>query len=141
MADSRSASVPADRARGAARSGAAVLGAGTRVRGRVTGSGDLTVLGSVEGEVHLRGALDIAEGGRVVSDVDADSLRVAGSLEGNASVSGDVTILAGARVKGDVRGASVMLDEGAELDGRLDSDFRLPRELEESDEDGPTVRR
>ena len=139
MADSRSASVPQKGSAG--RSGAAVLGAGTRVRGRVTGSGDLTVLGSVEGEVRLRGALDIAEGGRVVSDVDADSLRVAGSLEGNASVSGEVTILAGARVKGDVRGASVTLDEGADYDGRLDSDFRLPRELEEGDDDGPTVRR
>jgi len=121
----------------------AVIGAGTRVRGRVTGDGDVTVLGRVEGEVHLRGALFVGEGGHVQSDVDADTLRVAGTLEGNATVSGDVTILSGARVRGDVRGGSIVLQEGGELDGRMDSEFALPRELgaADDDDDGPTVRR
>jgi cytoskeletal protein CcmA (bactofilin family) len=113
----------------AAHSTPAVIGAGTRVRGRLTGDGDVTVLGHVEGEVRLRGELFIAAGGHVVSDIDADALRVAGALEGDVAVTGDVTILAGAKVRGDVRGASVTLDEGGELDGRLDCEFSLPREL------------
>jgi cytoskeletal protein CcmA (bactofilin family) len=122
----------------------AVIAAGTRVRGRVHGTGDLTVRGDVEGELHLRGELVIAEGGRVVSDVDADALRVSGELEGNVRVAGDVSILAGAKVRGDVQGASVSLEEGADLDGRLDSEFTLPRELltgAGSGEDGPRARR
>jgi len=142
MAQTRS---PSPAMRRAADPSEAVLGAGTRVRGRVTGEGDLTVLGQLEGEVHLRGELFIGEGGQVVSDIDADALRVAGSLEGDVNVAGDVTILAGARVRGDVRGASVSLEEGADLTGRLDCEFSLPRELAGSgandDEDGPTVRR
>jgi cytoskeletal protein CcmA (bactofilin family) len=129
----------------AAHSSEAVLGAGTRVRGRITGEGDLTILGHVEGEVHLRGELFIAEGGKVVSNVEATTLRVAGELEGDVNVSGEVAILAGAKVRGDVRGASFSLEEGADLDGRLDSEFSLPRELsgsaDSADADGPTVRR
>jgi cytoskeletal protein CcmA (bactofilin family) len=107
----------------------ATIGAGTRVRGRVTGDGDVTIEGRVEGEVNLRGELVIAEGGAVVSDVEAESLRVEGSLEGDANIRGDVVILAGAKVRGDLRGASITLDLGADLDGRLDSEFTLPREL------------
>ena len=140
MAQTRSPS-PANRPGRTA--GEAVIGAGTRIRGRVTGEGDITVAGRVEGEVHLRGELFVAEGGQVVSDIDADALRVAGDVEGNIQVTGDVTILAGARVRGDVRSASMSLDEGASFDGRLDSDVRLPRELLLADEDeaGATIRR
>ncbi len=119
-----------------------VITAGTRIRGRVNGTGDLTVRGDVEGELHLRGQLVIAEGGRVVSDIDADGLRVSGELEGNVRVSGDVMIHAGAKVRGDLAGASVTLEEGADLDGRLDSDFTLPRELTGESHDGaPAARR
>jgi cytoskeletal protein CcmA (bactofilin family) len=120
----------------------AIIGAGTRVRGRVTGEGDVTVLGRLEGEVHLRGSLFIGEGGHVQSDVDAEAVRVAGVVEGNVSASGDLTILSGARVRGDIRGASIALHEGGELDGRIDCEFVLPRELSSpDDEDEPTVRR
>lgn len=128
----------------AAHSTQAVLGAGTRVRGRITGDGDLAVHGHVEGEVHLRGELFIAEGASVVSNIEASALRVAGALDGDVNVTGEVALLAGARVRGDLRGASVSLEEGAELDGRLDCEFTLPVELSGGgldDSDGPTVRR
>jgi cytoskeletal protein CcmA (bactofilin family) len=108
----------------------AVLGAGTRVRGRVTGDGDLSIEGHVEGEVHLRGELSIEEGARVVSDIDAGALRVAGTLEGDVSVTGSITIVSGARVHGDLHGSSISVEEGAQLDGSLDSDFTLPGVLE-----------
>lgn len=116
----------------ALRSGPAVIGAGTRIRGRVTGDGDVTVLGQIEGELRVRGELFIGEGGRVVSDIDASALRIAGSLEGDVSVTGDVTILAGAKVRGDLHGARISVEEGADLDGRLDSEFDLPGELDEA---------
>jgi cytoskeletal protein CcmA (bactofilin family) len=108
----------------------AVIGAGTRVRGRVAGEGDLTIEGHVEGELSVKGELFIAAGGKVVSDIDASELRVAGSLEGDVAVTGEVTILAGARVKGDLHGSSISLEEGAELSGSLDCEFSLPSELE-----------
>jgi cytoskeletal protein CcmA (bactofilin family) len=121
----------------------AVIAATTRIRGRVTGDGDVTVHGHIEGEVRIHGELTIGETGRVVSDVEADSLRISGSVQGDVTATGDVAILAGAKVSGNVRGASVTLDEGAELDGRLDADFTLPRELlaGAQDDDGPTQHR
>jgi cytoskeletal protein CcmA (bactofilin family) len=115
---------------GAARE--ATIGGSTRVRGKITGEGNLLVEGSVEGEIAVRGNLTIAEGGSVVSDVEAHAISIAGALEGDVNASGNVHITAGARVRGDVKGAQVAIDEGAQFAGRLDCDFQLPAELEQA---------
>jgi cytoskeletal protein CcmA (bactofilin family) len=110
--------------------GEARIGGGTRVRGRVSGDGNLVIEGHVEGEIAVRGDLLIDQGGSVVSDIDAQAVVVAGSLEGDVSATGTVAVRAGARVRGDLRGSEVTLEEGAEFTGRLDCEFDLPAELE-----------
>jgi cytoskeletal protein CcmA (bactofilin family) len=106
------------------------IGSGARIRGRIQGDGDLTIEGTVEGEIAVRGALTIAEGASVTSDVEAQEVTIAGALEGNVNASGQVRVAVGARVHGDLRGKSVAIDEGAEYAGRLDCEFDLPPELE-----------
>ena len=107
----------------------AVIGRTTRVRGRVSGDGDLIIEGNVEGDIAVRGDLTIAEGGRATSSIEADAVTVRGELEGDVRARGIVRIEAGARVRGDVQGESVALEEGAEFVGRLDASFELPAEL------------
>jgi cytoskeletal protein CcmA (bactofilin family) len=110
--------------------GGARIGRGTRIRGRIAGEGDLTVEGAVEGDIALRGALVVAEGADVTSDVEATDVTVSGRLEGTVNASGQVRVLAGAKVKGDLSGTSgVSIEEGAEYAGRLDCEFDLPPEL------------
>jgi cytoskeletal protein CcmA (bactofilin family) len=106
------------------------IGGGTRVRGRLTGEGDVVIEGQLEGEISVRGDLTIESGGAVTSDVDAHGVTISGSLEGDVSATGVVAIRSGARVKGDLRGAEITLEEGAEFAGRVDSEFTLPPELE-----------
>lgn len=110
-------------------SGEAVIGPGTRVRGRITGDGDLVIEGTVEGDVSVRGDLVVAQGGRATSTVEAQSVTLRGELDGDVRATGMVRIEAGARVRGDVQGESVALEEGAEFVGRLDASFELPAEL------------
>ncbi|MBX3190668.1 MAG: polymer-forming cytoskeletal protein [Labilithrix sp.] len=109
--------------------GEAVIGRTTRVRGRVSGDGDLVVEGNVEGDISVGGDLTIAEGGRATSTVEAQAVTLRGELEGDVIARGVVHIETGARVRGDVKGESVAIDEGAEFVGRLDADFELPPEL------------
>lgn len=117
----------------ASRSGSpAVLGASVRVRGRVAGEGDLTILGRVDGAVGVRGRLVVGEGGEVTADeVTADEATIAGAIEGNVVCSGPVHLAASAKVKGDLKGSSISLEEGAEFAGRIDAEFELPAELSE----------
>jgi cytoskeletal protein CcmA (bactofilin family) len=91
----------------------AVIGRSTRVRGRVTGEGDLRIEGHVEGDVSVRGALTIA-----------------GELEGDVKAGdGTVHLEAGAKVRGDIEGEGVSMEEGAEYVGNLNAEFDLPAEL------------
>src|SRR6476661_3625374 len=104
----------------------AVLGRGTRVKGRVTGDGDLRVEGAIEGDVALRGHLTVSEGANIAADVQATSVVVEGAISGDINASDVVSIRASAEVSGDIKGASISIDEGATVSGRLDADFELP---------------
>lgn len=106
-----------------------VLGRGARVRGRVSGEGDLRVEGQIEGDVTLSGELSIDEGASITGDIDAAAVTIAGALQGNVASRGAVTISAGARVEGNMGGAEVSLEEGASFVGRIEAEFDLPAEL------------
>ena len=90
-----------------------MIGRSTRVRGRVTGEGDLRVEGQVEGDVSVKGALTIS--GELEGDIRAEG--------------GTVHLEAGSKVRGDITGESVSMDEGAEYVGNLNAEFELPAEL------------
>jgi cytoskeletal protein CcmA (bactofilin family) len=120
----------ANRSRATIQSGEpARIGGGTRVRGRISGEGDLTVDGSVEGNIRLSGDLTISDEGTATSDVEAHNVSVGGNLEGDVEASGNVRFGAGSRVRGNVRGAAIVIDDGARFAGRVDCEFEMPAEL------------
>src|ERR1700722_1982046 len=102
------------------------IGSGARIRGRVTGDGNLVVAGEVEGDILIQGDVTIADGATCSSNIEGREVPVAGSLAGDVSASGAVTIGATARYRGNVRGTAVAIEDGAAFDGRIDCDFDLP---------------
>lgn len=114
---------------GSTQNGGAVLGPGARVRGRVSGDGDLRVEGSIEGDVVVTGDLAIGSAGAVRGDIDANAVTIGGSLTGDVAARGAVVIRAGAKVVGNMGGAEVSLEEGAKFSGRIEAEFELPTEL------------
>lgn len=117
------------RASSTSHGGAAVLGKGTHLRGRIAGDGDLRVEGVISGDVALKGHLTVDNGAEIVADVQARSVVVEGAIEGDISAQEAVAIRAGARVSGAIRGSSISIEEGANVSGRIDADFELPPEL------------
>ena len=105
------------------------ISAGTRIRGRVTGDGDLVVAGTIEGDIHVRGDVTIADGASCASNVEGHGVTVAGALTGDVSASGSVTIGSSARLRGNVSGSAVAIEDGASFAGRIDCDFELPEGL------------
>jgi cytoskeletal protein CcmA (bactofilin family) len=112
-----------------------------KVRGRVSGEGDLRIEGQIEGDVRVSGALSIDARGSVHGNTAARSVEVEGSLTGDVSAVGSVHVRAGARVTGNITGAEIALDESAAFVGRIDADFELPDGLEGVSAAPPGVRR
>jgi cytoskeletal protein CcmA (bactofilin family) len=117
------------------------IGPSVRVRGRVSGEGDLRVEGSVDGDVRVTGALAIDARGTVLGNTAARSVEVEGTLTGDISAVGTVHIRGGARVTGNVTGAEIALDETAAFVGRIEADFELPDDLEGASAAPQAVRR
>jgi cytoskeletal protein CcmA (bactofilin family) len=117
------------RASSASQGNTAVLGKGTRLRGRIGGEGDLRVEGSIAGEVAVKGQLVLASGGEIVADVQAGSVVIEGSLEGDITATDAVAIRASARVSGALKGSSISIEEGASVSGRIEAEFEMPPEL------------
>jgi cytoskeletal protein CcmA (bactofilin family) len=107
-------------------SDANVLGRSVRIRGRVTGDGDLRLEGDVDGDVKIGGALEIGDAATLNGNVTANSVLVDGSLTGDVEATGPVHIRAGARVSGNMTGSEIALEEGAAFSGRIDASFELP---------------
>lgn len=109
---------------------AAVLGQGVRIRGRISGEGDLSILGHVEGDVVVRGDLTIGEHAHIESEVlEAEAVTIAGEVKGDVTASGPVRLGATARVNGDLKGSEISIEEGAQFAGRIEADFELPASL------------
>ena len=81
----------------------ATIGRSARVRGRISGDGDLLVEGVVEGDIALGGDLTVADGGSVQT-VEARTVTVRGEVSCDIRASGEVHIETGSRVRGDVQG-------------------------------------
>lgn len=109
-----------------AASDANVLGRSVRIRGRVSGDGDLRVEGEVEGDVKIGGALEVGDAATVAGNVVANSVLIEGALTGDVDAQGPVHIRSGARVAGNMSGSEVALEEGASFSGRIDAIFELP---------------
>lgn len=108
----------------------AILSLGTVVRGRITGEGDLRVLGTIEGDITLRGSLLVGEGGRVLAGtVEATDVSVEGEIAGEIAASGEIVVHAAGTVRGRLRGASIRIHEGATVAAEIESDFELPEAL------------
>lgn len=103
-----------------------VLGQGLKVRGRLTGDGDLRIEGEIEGDVKLSGDLELSSKGLIAGNVSAKSVTIEGALTGDVDAETAVAIRAGARVSGNMSGTEISLEEGATFSGRIEADFELP---------------
>ncbi len=110
---------------------ASTLGRGVGIKGRVTGDGDLTIEGKLEGELSIGGALHVTDEAQVRARVEASAVLVEGLLEGDISAAGPVKAAAGAKLKGTITAESFAMDDGADVSAEIVAEFELPPELME----------
>lgn len=99
-----------------------VLPSSVVLRGDIRGTGDLVVLGAIEGDVVISGTLVVEEGGRVRGDVHAQAISVRGAVMGDLAASGRLSVDPSGVVVGDLFAPSVDVAVGARVVGELNVD-------------------
>ncbi len=99
-----------------------VLQQGTRIVGRIQGSGDLEIHGFVEGDVDIEGELVVGEEARSKSTLRAPRVVVRGAVAGDVQATDSIVLEAGARVVGDLAAPRVGIRPGALVRGRISTD-------------------
>jgi cytoskeletal protein CcmA (bactofilin family) len=98
-----------------------IIGKTTRIRGRVTGEGDLEVQGLVDGEIAVGGDVTVDASGMVGAGVHGRRLVVRGAVKGDLVGDESILLEEGARVVGDVRAPRVVIGPGALVRGFVDT--------------------
>ena len=115
---------PAASAPSAARGGACLIGPKTVIKGDVTGDEDVTVEGTIEGQVRISRDLRVAPGGTVRATVEAQSVVVSGEVVGDCAALQRVEIQSSGRLTGNIRAPRIVIAEGAVFKGNSDMSVR-----------------
>ena len=96
-----------------------IIPAGMTLRGKIEGSEGLTIAGTVDGEVHLRGTLHLLESGCLRGRASVWEALIAGRVEAIVMASDRAEILSTARVEGEIRARRLTMVEGALVNGSM----------------------
>lgn len=91
------------------------------VQGRLRGKADLAIEGGLDGEIDLDGALVVSAGASVTGPVRATTVEIAGEVVGDVHGRREVVVRTSGRIQGDVKSACLVLDDGAMLDGMVET--------------------
>lgn len=96
-----------------------MIGAASTIRGNVRGTGNLEVLGRVDGNIQVLGEVVLAEGCHVEGSVRATQLTVQGRVDGDLFGEQALQVQARAVITGELFSPRLSIEAGAELDGKV----------------------
>ena len=95
------------------------LGQKLKIKGTVSGDGNVIILGQLEGKFDLKGELTIAEPASVLGEVKAGLISVKGRAEGTVVAHDKLHLEPSAKITGKVHAKTISMLEGAQLDGEM----------------------
>lgn len=101
------------------------LAAGTLLRGRLIGQGDVSVSGHVMGDIELGGALTVTTLGIVQCEsLSAASVVVDGLLEAEVHA-GSIEVREGGTIRGRIVSGALVIHPGANVTAQIDMQFDI----------------
>lgn len=101
-----------------------MISEGTKVKGTINSQNDVRIAGKINGEVISKGKLIVTSSGEIEGDIKVADSDIAGKVEGTIKVSGKLNLRQTAIVNGDVFTKTLVVEEGAQINGacRMGSD-------------------
>lgn len=97
----------------------ALLGRGSRFKGKLTFDGTVVIEGEFIGDIESEGHLEVGKDAKVDGTIKVKSAIISGEVGGTISTSGELELKASARVTGDLEVESLVVERGATFDGSV----------------------
>lgn len=95
------------------------IGPSVKLEGTFTGEGDMVVEGMLVGTIATKGDIRVGTNALIEADITATNATIAGKVKGNVTVHAALKLLATAHVGGDIKAASLSVESGAVINGKL----------------------
>ena len=103
----------------------AQIGRRFRIKGTVTADEPLTIAGTVDGKIEMKGhPLTITPDGTVNADVSADTILIDGEANGSLTAGARIVVRNTAIITGEIHAPVLSVAEGAQIRGRVDAGSR-----------------
>ncbi len=97
----------------------AFIDQGSEFEGKLTFRDTVRIDGKFRGEITSENTLVIGDTGEIEATVRSNNVVVSGTVVGNIFAAQKLTLHKSARVEGDVEAATVVMEEGAHMNGRI----------------------
>ncbi len=95
-----------------------ILSSGVKIEGRIYSDGNMRIDGIVNGDVTVNGNLTLGDDSEIKGEIKARNITASGKIDGTVSVSEKFILESGAMLKGDLRAKVLVIEEGAQFDGK-----------------------
>ena len=97
-----------------------VLNSDVEIKGNIKFSGELSLDGKLEGEIHTDGTLQLGDGAVINGNINAQSVVVRGKVHGNINAREKIEIKSKAELFGDIRASKLVIEEGVTYVGKTE---------------------
>jgi cytoskeletal protein CcmA (bactofilin family) len=99
-----------------------IIGPNITIKGDLTFSGKMHLLGSVEGSIVStteNDTLIISDTGRITGSLKTGNLNIDGAVEGDITVTGKMEVNSKARINGNIFYVNIEMETGSQVNGKL----------------------
>jgi len=105
----------------------AQIGPSIHIKGEVFANEPLTIAGHVTGSIDVTGhPVIVTDSGCISADIVAHTIVVGGNVQGKLLADGRIVVSKTAKIDGDLSAPAVSMDDGAQVQGRLEIAGRRP---------------
>jgi cytoskeletal protein CcmA (bactofilin family) len=99
----------------------AIIGQSIHIKGELTGNEDLTIDGTVEGNIELKeNNLTIGPNGNIKADINAKTVTIVGEAQGNVTAVEKVEIRETGKLRGNITAPRGVIADGAFFKGSVE---------------------
>ena len=97
----------------------AFIDQGSEFEGKLAFKDTVRIDGRLRGEISSENSLIVGETGEIEASIRSNTVEVSGSVTGNITAATKVVLHKTARVLGNIQTSSLVVEDGAEVDGQI----------------------